>query len=79
MIEQIILTIVGVLLTTFCGGLQIKMRKIETDLDTKMDKADVRELIEDKLAVSDVRVHEIKEDLLSINSKLDRLLMERQG
>lgn len=79
--EQLILTVVGVLLTTLCGSLLSKMKKIENDLEDKIDKKDVRIYIEDKLAVYDVRVDEMKEDIRDIKDdinaikhKLDRLI-----
>ena len=74
MFENIITTVIGVVLTAIIGSLQYRMKKIESELDKKISKADVREFVKDKLEAYTVKMAEVKEDLDRIETKLDRLI-----
>lgn len=77
MVEQIIYIIVGVVFTAVAGGLQHKMHKIEEKLQEKVSRDEVKDLLEANLRVLDVQVIDIKEDLITINRKLDKLIEQK--
>lgn len=81
-----IVTVLGGILVTagtaWLTNVQYKVRKLEQDLNNKMTKKEVRELIGDKLEVLDVQLKEVKDDvekvskldLDSLTQKLDRII-----
>lgn len=77
MLDSIITTVIGVVLTAIIGSLQYRMKKIESELDKKINKLDVREFVKDKLDVYTVKISEVKEDLDRIENKLDRLIEKK--
>lgn len=74
MLESVILAIIGTICTLWLGGLQYQVRKVEEALKKTISKAEVKELIQDKLELHQVKLDEVKEDLKKIEDKLDRLI-----
>ncbi len=73
LIIPIICTVVSILL----GSIIHRIRKMEKDIESKISKKDVRELIQDKLEIHTVQLDAVKEDVEAIIRKLDKLISAR--
>lgn len=72
--EQIILTVGGILLSAWIASVQYKVRKMEQDIAQKADKQEVRVLIEDKLEAHGNLLEYVRQDVEKLMDKLDRFL-----
>lgn len=73
-LNTILLGILGFVGSLWLGGMQFKVNKLEKELDMKISKDTVREIINDKLEVQAVQLAEVKSDIEKIDHKLDRLI-----
>ncbi len=53
---------------------QKRIHRLEQRMDEVISEPRIRQLVDDKLATFDVRIASIKEDVIEINHKLDKLL-----
>ena len=74
MLIEIALTIGSILLSAWIGSVQYKVRKMEQDISLKIDKTEVRELIEDKLEAHGILLEDVRNDVEKLIDKLDRFL-----
>ncbi len=74
MVDEIVVIIIGTLLTTVIASIVYRLKKLESDVDNKMSKVEVRELIQDKLDIHAYQLDAVKEDIEKIVVKLDKLL-----
>jgi len=75
--DSVVLGIIGLIVSVMLALFGIVFRRMN-EMDSRLREApsreEVRELVQDKLAPIDVLQKEIKEDVKSINRKLDKLL-----
>ncbi len=69
--------LMGILTTAgaaWLGGIQLKVRQMDSRLLKAISRDEVRELVQDKLEVHTAKLEAVKEDIEKVMDKLDRLL-----
>lgn len=74
MIELITQIIVPIVLA-YCGYSEVRMRRLEEQLNKTPDRKEVAALVTDKLEATKVMQSELKEDIRRLEAKLDLILL----
>lgn len=70
---MLIESILGAVFTIWFGSQEYRMRNMKLELEKKIDKTEVIDLIDLKQEVMKAGQADLKEDTLEIKSKLDRI------